>query len=217
METGLVSSLGTLPAQASKTPSQALDKNAFLLLLVAQLKNQDPTQSQDPGQMVQQMATFSSLEQAQNTNRLLEGIQIQNQGLFQAQTAQLVGKRVRVTSSGFELKEGRALGTLDLPTEASVTLTIKDANGKVVRVLDQGTLKAGSHTITWDGRDQAGHPMPEGTYTLEAVGTDGNGQAVAITTSTYVRVDAVVFQNGTAFLVAGGQRFNLSDVHEISA
>ncbi|OQA37602.1 MAG: Basal-body rod modification protein FlgD [Acidobacteria bacterium ADurb.Bin340] len=217
METALVTALGSSTSQAQKAPSQELDKNAFLMLLVAQLKSQDPTQSQDPNQMVQQMATFSSLEQVQNTNRLLEGIQLQNQGLFQTQAASLVGKRVRVTSGAFELQEGKALGVLDLPAEATVTLTIKDANGKVVRVMDKGTLKAGDHALEWDGRDAAGNVLPDGAYTLEAVGLGTDGKPVAVTTSTHIRVDAVTFQNGTAYLLAGGRRFNLSDVHEISA
>lgn len=217
METALVTALGSSTSQAQKAPSQELDKNAFLMLLVAQLKSQDPTQSQDPNQMVQQMATFSSLEQVQNTNRLLEGIQLQNQGLFQTQAASLVGKRVRVTSGAFELQEGKALGVLDLPAEATVTLTIKDASGKVVRVMDKGTLKAGDHALEWDGRDAAGNVLPDGAYTLEAVGLGTDGKPVAVTTSTHIRVDAVTFQNGTAYLLAGGRRFNLSDVHEISA
>ena len=217
METALVTALGSSTSQSQKAPSQELDKNAFLMLLVAQLKSQDPTQSQDPNQMVQQMATFSSLEQVQNTNRLLEGIQLQNQGLFQTQAASLVGKRVRVTSGAFELQEGKALGVLDLPAEATVTITIKDANGKVVRVMDKGTLKAGDHALEWDGRDAAGNVLPDGAYTLEAVGLGTDGKPVAVTTSTHIRVDAVTFQNGTAYLLAGGRRFNLSDVHEISA
>lgn len=217
METALVTALGSTASQTQKAPSQELDKNAFLQLLVAQLKSQDPTQSQDPNQMVQQMATFSGLEQAQNTNRLLEGIQLQNQGLFQTQAASLVGKRVRVTSGAFELQAGKALGALDLPAEATVTVTIKDASGKVVRVMDKGTLQAGNHALEWDGRDAAGNVLPDGAYTLEAVGLGTDGKPVAVATSTHVRVDAVTFQNGTAYLLAGGRRFNLSDVHEISA
>jgi flagellar basal-body rod modification protein FlgD len=72
---------------ASKTPLKEMDKNAFLSLLVAQLKNQDPTASQDPNAMVQQMTSFSSLEQMQNMNTALTGIQTQNSALFQAQSA----------------------------------------------------------------------------------------------------------------------------------
>lgn len=47
------------------------DFNTFLQLLVAQIKNQDPTKPLDPTQTVSQLATFSSVEQAVKTNALL--------------------------------------------------------------------------------------------------------------------------------------------------
>lgn len=47
------------------------DFNAFLQLLVTQIKNQDPTKPLDPTQTVTQLATFSSVEQAVKTNALL--------------------------------------------------------------------------------------------------------------------------------------------------
>ncbi|MEI7614829.1 MAG: flagellar hook capping FlgD N-terminal domain-containing protein, partial [Betaproteobacteria bacterium] len=68
METGMITSATTASSSAATaTAKNALDKDSFLKLLVAQLKNQDPTSdsSQDPNQMVQQMTSFSSLEQAQ--------------------------------------------------------------------------------------------------------------------------------------------------------
>jgi flagellar basal-body rod modification protein FlgD len=44
------------------TKRDALGKDAFLKLLVTQLQHQDPTKPQDEGQMIAQLATFSSLE-----------------------------------------------------------------------------------------------------------------------------------------------------------
>jgi flagellar basal-body rod modification protein FlgD len=49
-----------------------LDYNAFLTLLMAQIKNQDPTQPQDSAQFLAQLATFSSVEQAVKTNAKLD-------------------------------------------------------------------------------------------------------------------------------------------------
>ncbi|KUO76104.1 MAG: hypothetical protein APF77_02115 [Clostridia bacterium BRH_c25] len=45
-----------------------LDKDAFLRLLVTQLKYQDPLQPTQDNEFIGQMAQFSALEQAQNTN-----------------------------------------------------------------------------------------------------------------------------------------------------
>ena len=43
--------------------SSAPSEQMFLQLLVAQIKNQDPTSPQDPSQFVAQLAQFSQLEQ----------------------------------------------------------------------------------------------------------------------------------------------------------
>lgn len=217
MQTALTSATSATSSQVAKTPSKELDKNAFLMLLVAQLQNQDPTSAQDPNAMIQQMTSFSSLEQMQNTNKLLEGIQLQNQGLFQAQAAGMVGKRVRVTSSSLDLKAGAATMGLDLAADAKVTITIKDARGDVVQVIEKGSMSAGSHLIDWNGRDALGGNAPDGTYTVSISATDAAGKAVTATPSAYARVDAVSFLEGTVYIVAGGRRFSLSDIHEITA
>lgn len=49
-----------------------VDYNTFLQLLIAQAKNQDPTNPTDPSQYVQQFATLSQVEQAVRTNTKLD-------------------------------------------------------------------------------------------------------------------------------------------------
>ena len=206
----------------SSVPSRGfgadLDKSAFLKLLVTQMKMQDPTRSGDPNQMIQQITSFASLEQMTNTNRLLETIQVQNQGLFQAQAASLVGKQIRVSSNGFELKNGQAAVKVTLAADADVTLKIKDAQGQVVATVPKGSFRAGSHDLTWDGRNEQGVRLPDGQYTLEVVARGADGRSVEAQTSFSIRVASVLFQNGAViFTTAGGQRYALRDVLEISA
>jgi flagellar basal-body rod modification protein FlgD len=50
----------------------ALDKDDFLKLLVAQLRNQDPQSPASPDQMAAQLAQFTSVEQLTNISKTLE-------------------------------------------------------------------------------------------------------------------------------------------------
>lgn len=221
METGMISTttpVTTPTSNTTNTPKSTLDKDGFLKLLVAQLKNQDPTGAgQDPNQMVQQLTSFSSLEQAQQTNSLLTGLQTQTAGLFQAQTAGLVGKTVKVDGSGFNLRSGAASMNIELGAAANVTLTVKDANGKVVATLPQGHLARGLSAMTWDGRDASGNVLPDGSHKVDVKATGDDGQPAAFRTSLTMKVDAVTFKSGGIYLASGGNVFSLAGVLEITA
>ncbi|MDP1831964.1 MAG: FlgD immunoglobulin-like domain containing protein [Geothrix sp.] len=216
METGMISTAITATPQ-TKTASNTLDKDGFLKLLVEQLKNQDPTAPQDSDKMVEQLTSFSSLEESQKTNALLLGLQTQTAGLFQAQTAGLVGRNVKVDGSGFNLKSGSATMNIELAAAADVTLTVKDANGNVIATLPQGHLARGTTALTWDGLDSSGNPVPDGAYKVEVTASGDDGKAVPFRTSLTMKVDAVTFRDGGIYLASGGNIFSLADVLEITA
>jgi YVTN family beta-propeller protein len=44
------------------------------------------------------------------------------------------------------------------------TITVHDLAGRHLRTLARGTLAAGRHAVTWDGRDTTGRAVPSGTY-----------------------------------------------------
>jgi flagellar basal-body rod modification protein FlgD len=52
--------------QQKDTPSSTLDKNGFLKMLTAQIKNQDPSSNQDPSQYFQTISMMSMVEQLTN-------------------------------------------------------------------------------------------------------------------------------------------------------
>ena len=78
--------------------NDALGKDAFLKLLIAELSNQDPLNPMEDREFISQMATFSSLEQMQNMNTTLTGISEANK--FNA--VQYIGKAVAFTSGDGE-------------------------------------------------------------------------------------------------------------------
>jgi flagellar basal-body rod modification protein FlgD len=68
------STTATQTPTSQSTKSNTLDYNAFLQLLIAELKFQDPTQPMDPAQHVSQLASFSAVEQQVNTNNKLDSL-----------------------------------------------------------------------------------------------------------------------------------------------
>ena len=58
----------------TKKANDALGKDEFMKLLVAQMKNQDPLNPMDGQEMAAQLAQFSSVEQLQNANDTLAKI-----------------------------------------------------------------------------------------------------------------------------------------------
>jgi len=82
------------------TPSDAgdatLNYNAFLRLLVAEMKNQDPTQPNDPTAQLSQLASFSNVEQGIKMNTKLDSLLSMSSI---GQSAALIGRTVS-TSDG---------------------------------------------------------------------------------------------------------------------
>ena len=73
-----------------------VDYNTFLQLLIAQMKNQDPTNPMDTSQYMSQFAQLSSVEQAMQTNTKLDSL-LSSQALSQADG--LIGRTVSFTDS----------------------------------------------------------------------------------------------------------------------
>lgn len=77
---------------------QTVDYQSFLRLLVAEMKNQDPTSPMESTDYVAQLATFSQVEQSVQANAKLDQI-LQASAL--AQAGSLVGREV--TSANGEI------------------------------------------------------------------------------------------------------------------
>jgi hypothetical protein len=52
----------------------------------------------------------------------------------------------------------------DLPVSGVVVISIYDVNGRLVRVLADGSWNVGSHSVEWDGKDSTGNSVPSGIY-----------------------------------------------------
>ncbi len=79
-------------ATSSDANKASLNYDSFLQLLIAQMKNQDPTDPMDAGEQMSQLASFSQVEQTIQTNAHLRSM-LQAEALTRA--GDLVGKYVK--------------------------------------------------------------------------------------------------------------------------
>ena len=60
-----------------------------------------------------------------------------------------------------------------LPSAGSLRLDVYDPAGRHLRTLREGPALAGPGSLLWDGRDEAGRPLPSGVYLLQLRGDEG--------------------------------------------
>jgi hypothetical protein len=85
---------GTAGGSVGAAEQNALGKDAFLQLLVLQMKNQDPLNPQDNTAMVAQLAQFSALEAQTNLNEQFETLSGNVDQLNFISGSQLLGRTV---------------------------------------------------------------------------------------------------------------------------
>ncbi len=123
-------SLGASSSQAATSSSgSTLGYNDFLQLLMAQMRNQDPTAPTDSTQWVSQLATFSSVEQAVQANSKLDQI-LQNTSITDA-----------------EALLGRTVSSLD-GSVSGVVVSVTILNSGLVATLDNGAILPISADVT---------------------------------------------------------------------
>jgi flagellar basal-body rod modification protein FlgD len=176
-----------------------MGQDAFLKLLVAQLKYQDPLKPQDGSAFVAELAQFSNLEQTMGINDRLDMLALQNRGLANTEVVALVGKQATVRGN-MVTSDGTGIGTpmaFNLASAADkVSVTIRDQAGQVVRTIDVGAKNGGNVQLMWDGRNDAGIVQPAGTYSVNVTAKDAGDNPVGVTQETKGIVTAVSFDKG---------------------
>jgi flagellar basal-body rod modification protein FlgD len=127
----VVAPVASTSASTPPATTQGLNYNDFLTLLMAEMKNQDPTQPMDPAQMVSQLATVSEVGQAVQTNTTLASMLTSN-SLAQAES--LIGRTI--TSS-----DGSASGQVTSVSVTSSGAVATLANGATVSLASGATVQ----------------------------------------------------------------------------
>jgi len=182
----------------------ATNFNSFLQLLTTQLKNQDPLSPMDATQFTTQLVQFSQVEQSINTNSRLDQLVKLQSGSQAMSAVSFMGQEVEAFGDKTVLKDGSARFVYTLPSDASsITVTIKNANGDVVRTITNAPKDKGEHLMTWDGKDDQGNVMAKGTYNFSVGAKDSNDEAIDAVTGMIGTVKGVTVDNGTVVLDLG--------------
>ncbi len=198
--------------------SNELGQEDFLKLLVAQLKNQDPSNPADNGEFLGQIAQFSMVSGIDALSVSFDGIAGSLYASQAMQATQLVGNEVLFETDSATLTDTESVeGVLELADRASgIRVQIHDASGSLVRVIDVGNANAGMHRFNWDGLDEDGNRSVAGEYVVTAEGLI-DGELQGVTLHLFSKVDSVsVDRANTNILLhlANGDSVGISQIRE---
>lgn len=211
-----VNAAATGQAQSTKAANGLADNfETFLLLLTAQLKNQDPLEPLDSSEFTSQLVQFTSVEQSIATNKHLESLVSLSSASSANAAVSYLGKEVTADSFTSHLSNGSTGWSFTLPEDSTETiLTITDKNGDVVLSKTQPLTK-GTHTYMWDGKDTNGADQPDGDYNLVIRTRNASGGLDARNAEVTGTVRAVTFENGQPVLEVSGTKVRLQDIISI--
>jgi flagellar basal-body rod modification protein FlgD len=206
------------PAKTRKVGNNELDKDAFLKLMLAQMKHQDPGNPMQSHEMASQLAQFTSLEQLNNINATLEGMKNAQTPSVNYQALNFIGKKVAGDSSKLLRVVGDKTHNVSFNIAgdaAEVKVKVRDGEGKVVRTLSAKNLKAGSNSIAWNGLNETGQAAPPGEYRFTIEASSATGGKVFAKTDFDGRITGLNFTPQGPVLMVGNQTVRLQDVKKI--
>jgi flagellar basal-body rod modification protein FlgD len=186
----------------------------FLQLLTTQLKNQNPLDPLDTNQFTAQLVQFAQVEQQLKSNDELSTLVSLQQTAQNTQALQFVGEKVGIKGATAALSNGQATWNLDVPKDATGTITIASATGQQV-FTGNYSMTAGSQPFTWDGKDTSGLQWPDGNYSISVTAQDANGTPVSVPTEVQGTVDSVDLTQSPPTLSVNGQSYTLNQITRV--
>ncbi|MBY4675920.1 flagellar hook assembly protein FlgD [Marinobacterium arenosum] len=161
--------------QANSTQkTENADNEMFMELLIAQLKNQDPTAPTDTNAFMQQISSMSMVESMNNLNSNMEsftGSMLSSQQALQASS--MVGKSVYVESNTVPIGQNGAnawaegYAVLDEATE-NLRVKVYDSSGSLITTADMGAQDKGEAPFYWQS------PMVDSDQPVDPSDPDGD-------------------------------------------
>lgn len=202
----------------TKTASDMqLSEDRFLKLLTTQLQNQDPLNPLDNAQMTSQMAQISTVNGIEKLNATLTKLMSNSTDSQVMQAAAMLGHHVLVSGNGMTLPEnGQTMAGIELTQPVdSATVTIRDANGLLIRTINLGEQPKGLNEFVWDGKNNAGVQAATGRYTF-SIEAELGGEEVKAKGLELASVTGIVRDSSGVQLELGQLgNFNMADIRQV--
>lgn len=214
-DTSSVSSLYNTSAAAAGSSAQET-QDRFLSLLIAQMQNQDPLNPMDNAEVTSQMAQLSTVQGIEDMNSSLQALVASLDSNQLTQYAGLIGHGVLVPGDQISPAEYENVIGFELARPAdTVTATISDRSGRVVRTLELGARDSGVSMVAWDGLKSDGTPAAAGEYSFRIEAVQG-GRSLTATPLSLDMVNSVSQSSqGVGLNLAGGGSVGYADIRQV--
>lgn len=212
---------GQLREDIAPVKEDSLGKDAFLTMMVAQLKNQDPLSPLEGTDFTAQLAQFSSLEQQITMNSNLTSIlSALNASSEDSNIFDYIGKDVSSNGNPVTVDNGEVVagGLFELEEPATISVTVYNSEGQAVRQMSSGKelVEDGVYNIAWDGRDDLGYKVLDGEYAYKVMARNDEGEYTDVSTTTSGLVSGITSYYGKNYLMVDGRRVDPSSVEAVS-
>ena len=196
--------------------AEELGKTAFLELMLAQIRNQNPLDPAKNEEFVAQLAQFSSVEGIQNLNESMEGMASAFKASLTLNAASMVGRSVMVPTDTVLMEGGGFVGSVNnTETSGHLVVEIANATGNTVETIDLGAREAGTVRFGWDGLLANGQDAPAGIYKVRAFNTV-NGDSKEFDVEMPDRVVSVSIKpEGAVANLASGDSMLVANIKEV--
>lgn len=200
-----VSALTNTAANSYENPNSALDKDAFLKLLLVELQYQDPTEPMDSEKILTQTSQLATLESTENMSKTMEELVEKMNSNMDMSAISAIGKMASLGSNAVTLSNSYAQFEIYFQEEIkSGKLTIKDKDGNLVKTvsLDEQVGKSGVLAFQWDGYNDDGELLDDGYYSVKAEYLDANDEQQETQFGIYP-VESVRYEDGSPLMKLG--------------
>lgn len=214
-----IDKLGLGAPSTDPKKKEPMGQDAFLTLMITQLKNQNPLEPMKNQEFLAQLSQFTTASGVQELKKSFDSLGSSLQSSQALQASSLVGRNVLINSDqGYLPPSGAMQGVVELPDAVNnLHVNVYNSAGEIVKSLDLGQQSAGQALFEWDGTNSAGQAVASGVYRVTA-DAKFNGKTYSFDTLAIAPVESVTIgRNGQGMMLSVGAlgSVNLGDVRQI--